>query len=354
MSLSLRLNQPGTSVFHLEPESKSLDETLDTRESASSTDISRQRGALFAMAVLGVPFLVGLARAVRQGGRTAERDSRHAMAANALTTTNSPCTLVVEVKESERATTDRRRSRVVDRRFQWANTVMNVATLGLLALAGVVGYWNWIALEQSNEVARTSFTTSQRAYVNVAGLDIQPVQDPKGTVSFWRATPIISNTGNTATKNAWWTSVHGDTRGILYGPVEVDGHRYPGYTTSGPDGPKLQTYDELNSATRNRLVLGPRQEVRPLGYSTPLPRDWVAGLIKGTARIYIHGVLFYQDFFTQRGHVTRYCFSLWHNAAVTGPNIAYSGCPGVANCTDEECEDYERLVTLADPATASQ
>ena len=111
----------------------------------------------------------------------------------------------------------------------------------------------------------------------------------------------------------------------------------------------MQTFEELQAATRNRFTIGPRQEVRPLGLSTPLPLEHIDGIINGTAEVYIHGVVFYNDFLTTVPHITRYCFFLWHNEAITGPSVSYSACGDEYNCTDEECEHYEELRALVGP-----
>lgn len=228
--------------------------------------------------------------------------------------------------------------------------LVEAATLFLLVVASVIGWWNLQALETSNTQNREAFEASQRAYVTVNGLDIQPVKNADGVVTNWRATPIFMNNGNTPTKNLWWTGLGGDTRGITFTAPSAEGKPIA-ITTRGPDGPMLQKFGDLKDATRNRMTLAPHQEERGfLGLSQVLPPNYIDGLVKHTARIYIHGYVFYEDMFSAKGHVTRYCYSLWHNAAVTGTEISFSQCGGASNCSDEECEDYQNLKKLVGPA----
>jgi hypothetical protein len=195
-----------------------------------------------------------------------------------------------------------------------------------------------ISAEDANKIARDTLTANQRAYVTVTGLDIQPVP---GEPAFWRALPIVVNNGNTSTKNMWWTSVARDSRGYQYWLQK---------TIDQPEGPLLQTFTDLQGATRNTMSLGPRQENRSLSLSQPIPLQYINGIKARTTTFYIHGVFFYQDFLSPQGHVTRYCYTLWYNPAITGPSdIAYATCGGKTNCADEECEDYEHLKTLAVP-----
>lgn len=195
-----------------------------------------------------------------------------------------------------------------------------------------------ISAEDANRIARETLTANQRAYVTVSGLVVEPVP---GEPAFWRALPIVVNNGNTSTKNMWWTGVGNDSRGYQY---------WLHKTIDNPKGPLLQTFKDLQSATRNTLSLGPRQENRSLSLSQGVPVEYIQGIKAGITTLYIHGVFFYQDFFSSQGHVTRYCYTLWYNPAITGPSgIGYAECGGKTNCADEECEDYEELKTLASP-----
>jgi hypothetical protein len=286
---------------------------------------------------LGVAGVIGLLRAI--GGVSQQETAENS-------TQNPSAKMTAELHLPEAAINryfdDQKKQRRLEGLKLFVETLVLLAATG----AGIFAYLNWDALKESNRISNNVFTTSQRAYVTVNGLDVQPVANSEG---FWRATPIFTNSGNTSTKNLWWTSVLGDTRGIKVGPFIFNGVKVGPIITSGPAGPKVQTFKDLQAATRNRFTLSPRQEARPLELSTPLPADYIRGLIAGTAQVYVHGVVFYEDFFTTKGHVTRYCFSLWHNPAITGPGISYSSCGGVYTCSDEECEDYENLKTLVGP-----
>jgi hypothetical protein len=152
--------------------------------------------------------------------------------------------------------------------------------------------------EDANNIARDTLTANQRAYVTVSGLDIQPVP---GEPAFWRALPVVVNNGNTSTKNMWWTGVGSDARGYLY---------WLDKTIDKPQGPLLQTFKDLQAATRNTMSLGPRQENHSLSLSTPIPVQYINGIKARTTKLYIHGVFFYQDFLSLQGHITRYCYTL--------------------------------------------
>jgi hypothetical protein len=260
---------------------------------------------------------------------------------------SQPRTFVAELQLPPSAIKQYQDDQQKQRRLEGWKLFVEVLVFLAAIAAGYMAYLNWDALKESNRIASDVLTTSQRAYVSVNGLEIQPVPNSQG---FWRATPILVNSGNTSTKNLWWTSLLGDTRGIKMGPFIFNGKKIGPITTSGPDGPKVQTFKDLQTATRNRFTLAPRQEIRPLELSNPLPPDYITGLINGTAQVFVHGVVFYEDFLATKGRVTRYCFSLWHNQALTGSGISYSPCGQKYNCSDEECEDYENLKTLAGPA----
>lgn len=57
-------------------------------------------------------------------------------------------------------------------------------------------------------------------------------------------------------------------------------------------------------------------------------------------RPYIYGAVVYEEFVSGKSHITRFCYTLWGNPAVTGASgLSYSLCGGNSNCADEECDD---------------
>ena len=57
-------------------------------------------------------------------------------------------------------------------------------------------------------------------------------------------------------------------------------------------------------------------------------------------RPYIYGAVVYEEFVSGKSHITRFCYTLWGNPAVTGASgMSYSMCGGNSNCADEECDD---------------
>ncbi len=102
-------------------------------------------------------------------------------------------------------------------------------------------------------------------------------------------------------------------------------------------GPRVPERENLETATHNYASLAPHQENRHL-IEQPIDAKYTDALRAQRIRVYVHGTLVYQDQFSREVHITRYCYGLWGNPAITGPaGLSYSGCGGISNCTDEEC-----------------
>jgi len=189
-----------------------------------------------------------------------------------------------------------------------------------LAVAGAAICSAWIFQKQLN-LERGSFIAGQRAYVNVNGLELTPVADAHKKITFWKVCPKIVNSGNTSTREMWFTDVLGDFK-----PASAD---------LKPPGPTPQ---DLSQATRNRGTIGAHQETDVL-LQEPVPSYVMESARNRKTWIYIHGAIIYGDFFTKQTHITRYCYSLWANPGLTGVSgVGYAMCGGRTNCQDEECD----------------
>lgn len=203
----------------------------------------------------------------------------------------------------------------------------------------VVAYKQWEAMDKSNTLSRETLVATQRAYVTVSGLKIEPILGPSGSQEFWRVAPIVVNNGNTPTRNLRWTARAGDWDMDFTAPGRV--HR-PG--EKGPAIPALESFrGQLRDGTFNPATLAPKQETNTLMQES-IPVRYTEAIRSQKMRVYIHGTLVYEDFLSPRVHITRYCYMLWGFPPVTGPvGFSHSGCGGRSNCADEECEGYEEL-----------
>src|SRR5438552_14470530 len=87
-----------------------------------------------------------------------------------------------------------------------------VATITMVAVIyyAFIARRQWEASIEANKTAARGFVSTQRPYVNVTGLDITPIPDTAGRLAFWRISPVVQNSGNTPTRNLWFTQVMGD------------------------------------------------------------------------------------------------------------------------------------------------
>jgi hypothetical protein len=176
-------------------------------------------------------------------------------------------------------------------------------------------------IQEANRISHDALVATQRAYVTVTGLNIrQSTFNPK-LVSYI-VSPIVVNSGNTPTKNLWWTAVWG---------------------TPPTDVANEPTEEDLTGENHNYGTLGARQEIRDL-IEQPIPTEQAAILRQSYARkhIPIYGALVYEDGISDPPilHVRRYCYSLYVNPYFTPPNgFSYTTCGRRSNCEDEECDE---------------
>lgn len=211
--------------------------------------------------------------------------------------------------------------------IEWFDPNRTVATFTVvIALTGIVytffAWGQWNGLLEANKISHAALVATQRAYVTINGLQIEPVKDGNDKQVFWRLAPKIVNSGNTPTKNMWYTATFGD--------YEVNPQ------TENP--PSIPQTEDLINAAQNRGTLGARQETDIL-MQQPIPVQYATEVMNRRMRIRIRGAIVYEDFFTTETHVTRYCYALWGNPAITGTyGLSYSMCGGSSNCADQECD----------------
>lgn len=196
----------------------------------------------------------------------------------------------------------------------------------------------WKEMVKSNENATRALISTQRAYVNVVGLEIVPLIDATGHQAWWRISPIIQNSGNTPTRNLWMTMLAND--------YDFNFRK---------NGPRIPKRDYLLTASKNYATLAPKQETRNWNRQS-IPFDWTQGIRDQSFRVYVHGALMYNDFFSDVPHTTQYCYALWGFPPVTGESgFSYSECGGKSNCADEECPQARRsIATLISSSLQSQ
>jgi len=197
-----------------------------------------------------------------------------------------------------------------------------VVGIMVAAIAAVIYYFQYQAMIQQVELSKDTWISAQRAYVSVNGLNIEPITDAKKQITFWKIAPKIANSGNTSTREMWFTAVAND-----FHPISD--------SSSLPPQPTPQ---DLSAAARNRAALGAHQETDLL-LPQPVSAEIMEAVRNRKMAVYLHGAVIYGDFFTPATHITRYCYTLWANPAITGVSgFAYSMCGGRTNCQDEECD----------------
>ena len=142
--------------------------------------------------------------------------------------------------------------------------------------------------------AENLFISTQRAYVTVNGLEIQPVLDAGGQQKYWNVWPILVNSDNTPTKNLVWAKMATDW------DFEYD-----------PNSKRAVRQLNILQVTLNPLALAAHQEIRNMhAFADVVPVEYADKVRAQMIRPYIHGVLVYDDFVSNRPHVTRYCYFL--------------------------------------------
>jgi hypothetical protein len=204
--------------------------------------------------------------------------------------------------------------------LEWGKFSVEVLTLLVVSIYTRIAYHQWNAMLQSNQINHAALVATQRAYISVTGLHIEKSTFNPKLVSYI-VSPVVVNSGNTPTKNLWWTAVVGTP------PLDVD-HE--------------PTVEDLATASHNYGTLAARQEVNDL-IKQPIPTEYAATLRQSNSQkhIPIYGAIVYEDGISDPPviHVRRYCYSLYVNPYFTPPTgFSYVMCGGRSNCEDGECD----------------
>jgi hypothetical protein len=136
--------------------------------------------------------------------------------------------------------------------------------------------------------------------------------------------PIFANTGNTPTQNLYWS----------FFPMQA------------PGTPSFKPIDIMSIGTYfYQTSIGPHQERRTTPPVRIVDPD---GIRNGMSVAYIQGILIYQDVVSEQSHMTRYCYTIIGFPPATGRGFSYMDCAtnGRPNCSDQECDDYDKLPSV--------
>jgi hypothetical protein len=194
-----------------------------------------------------------------------------------------------------------------------------------------IATWQACEMRNSTEVNRAALVATQRAYIGVTGLNIERSQYNPKLVTYF-VSPVIVNTGNTPTKNLWYTAVWGAV------PTSVQDEK---------------TVQDISVATQNYGTIAAHQEIRDL-IKQPIPTEYADILRASNSQkhISIYGAIVYEDGISDPPvtHIRRYCYSMYVNPYFTPPDsFSYVTCGGRSNCEDEECgpETRQQLRKMA-------
>jgi hypothetical protein len=226
--------------------------------------------------------------------------------------------------------------------------VVNCMALGFLVLTAIIASFAYFETQkqataaiEGNKISRESFTSVQRAFITIDGLDISAIKSVEGgEITHWMFKTIIKNSGNTPTKDMRWA--HG---GEAAGPVGEPIRTAPGMplptTAHDPD----MMYDNIIHMRQYapRALLGPQTKL-PIevgGFGIPLIE--LRKISKGEAVYFIVASIHYHDVFKgSPEHITKSCFRI--GAAIESDDTikpSYGLCPHW-NCADDECENDRR------------
>jgi hypothetical protein len=148
-----------------------------------------------------------------------------------------------------------------------------------IILAGI-SYWQ-------GRLTKRALTSTQRAFVFLKDIDINPVRGSREVVVQWKFSPRLENSGNTPTKNMF-VSINCD----IFEDKLTDDHHFA-YTVQ-KDMP---------------IMIGPKAEVwsKPFYvYMTEIEKVY-----RGIGHLYIWGMAEYNDVFNKRQrHRTCFCYKL--------------------------------------------
>jgi len=214
--------------------------------------------------------------------------------------------------------------------FAW-RTAKNLGVwTGIAAsIAAFFAFWTWLETKRQADTADLALRAVQRAFITASDYKIARLKDD--TEPCWSFDPIISNTGETPTRDMRLTKEivamelstpgeQGSANGMAMAPTDPEDtyRKFVGWTAS---------------------LLGPKQN---LPTTAETGRVCLTSEDRGSMwaheRIYVRGVIQYRDIFpASPEHVTKYCF--WIQAEDN--KGTYEPRPVLCshwNCADDECE----------------
>ena len=190
-----------------------------------------------------------------------------------------------------------------------------------------------MAASEANVIARTASRSVQRAFIVVDHLDIYAVRLPSGQVDRWIVNPVITNSGNTPTKNLF-ISINFGGQDMTNWPKEKQPPVEP------PNFPSLS--DIRKHQGWQRGVVGPHANT-----NFTVLNGFMAYGLRGPGSFadtgeFTYGAFIYGDVFDDRPrHITEFCFSMGRTTMVDEQFVPYGRCKQ-HNCADEECEGEQK------------
>jgi len=236
-------------------------------------------------------------------------------------------------------------------RIQIVNVVIGVLTL----LA--VGCYTWLT-NQMLTTTRESYTTTQRAFVTVSGVEAHST--PRGSDPLFMMTPIIENSGATPTNRLEYSYSIGP---VGMRPTPWLKEFYPGVKVPlAPSDPEflfkmmMDAREKVPNFTNDdfprRDIVGPKSRISVDSPSIQLAESNIKCYSAMGLEYVISGVIQYYDIFPKSPmHQTKFCFIIYPSTDSSGVfQPRYSHCSHW-NCADDECKideaSYYRDVSAA-------
>ena len=184
------------------------------------------------------------------------------------------------------------------------------------------------AAKEANSIARKASVSVQRAFIVVDHLDILAKRTPSGDVGTWIVNPVVSNSGETPTRN-------------MHLMIDFDARDVTPLGKEPPTDPSnFPSLSEIRSHIGwQRGIVGPHASVsnftvlNGFGGSDLNRKDGFT--LTGH---FVYGVFIYGDVFDERPlHITEFCFTLYRTGIVGDQFLPYGRCAH-HNCADQECE----------------
>jgi hypothetical protein len=211
-----------------------------------------------------------------------------------------------------------------------ATIVLAAGTIGLAVITHIASTEQARLTRESNEISRTAYTATQRAFVTVTDVKLVPSFQETGDVDIWHFAPIIENSGNTPTKNLRYLTGSGVQA------VGTDAQTFARNVFSS-----LKHSGLPSSVFRSglpRAVLGPKTQMSVHSYTGGMGEQVMNPVWSGNGVAVAAGFVEYDDVFSSTDHhVTEYCFIIGPQSKPKDTSVTFTLCQN-HNCADEECE----------------